>query len=316
MRVALLPTIAVELERAQRGGRIEVASADAVARLEVVARFEHPVEGRVVAVRDGEGLRFAREGAADLQHARASTLDGLLGAPTSPRRPASAAAWSDPVETAARLAAVVAHQNQLRTAKHLPQLSLAQPAVRSGEDLLLDMPDGYSGDETIAASFAIWGDALMRATYGDLFSLNTVYAFDGDRLVSATPYAQWAIENLPGDPVQLYRQLDPREEHAWKSGALEQLGRDWGHVAPGESAPTPVVFFSSDREQTSAAGAGTTLAFTVSKAALLDEARRGALWSSATEMPEPQTQPVISEVVLPARTVRRLAERGALKLEG
>ena len=171
-----------------------------------------------------------------------------------------------------RLNAVIDHQNHLRAKRGLPELKIASSgdeypeAVRIlGEtgDAGLTMTTSSFPEEPISASLQIDNSMIIRSQYNDLFSLNFVYRFAGDRLESVVPFVSWFLNQQPTE-ITLYRKMSTLEFALWKKRDIQNLGRDWGHSnsAAGESAVEAagilkVVHFSTSPTFTSAAGPDT-----------------------------------------------------------
>jgi hypothetical protein len=190
-----------------------------------------------------------------------------------------------------RLSLAMNHQNKLRRHKELPLLQA--PFVKTG----LEDNAGYRAEivgafpeEAILGNFLIRGDALIRASYGDIHSLNYVYIFEGNQLAQTKSYAVWALEGHASPSIHLYRKMSAQELELWHNGKLESLGSEWGY---GEK----VVHFATDAGETTSPlpDSAPLIEIGVPKKLLLTWAQEKRIWAGVLN---PET--LATEFIIPA----------------
>ena len=209
------------------------------------------------------------------------------------------AAWRNPAIAAARIRAVIKHQNEIRREKDAPLLGdeIEESTFRNQHHFVVEMPADfpYNSDHPYSGDFHLHDGKMIRSVQNDSYGINYVYEFEGPNLVKTTPHAVWVVQQLPGPTVTLYRSMSPPEYELWKQKKYTELGADWGHTH-GEK----VVHFSTSREFTSAGGSK-RVAVQVPKALLMKWAVEGQAATAAIREPEE-----IFEIVLPASKIGEL----------
>ena len=240
--------------------------------------------------------------------------------------------WREENIARARLNAVVEHQNQIRAQRkigliHLMQkepgtteIEFAGKKVRVGEQSTelkipnsdkkywIDDSDKFSYEAV--AGFHVVGNTLVRSLYNDIFGLNYVYIFNGDKLGSAVPYAIWSLMRSKEPVVRLYRAMGKEELDLWKNRQVAKLGStDWGHSFTGDTQ-MPVVHFSTDPHHTTKGEA--SLEIRVPRSLLLYWAKKtGRLWSADISRGEDRQ---IDELILPNDLLQKLEAAGKLEI--
>lgn len=214
--------------------------------------------------------------------------------------------WKDPGSAKLRLDAVISHQNRLREQKGLPKLATDSfnYSNHGNFGFYVETPGAFP-DQPITGDFMVLGDALIRHTYNDIFSLNYVYLFQGVTLVKVKTYGAWYLEQIPGPTVALYRQMSPLEHGLWERKEFAKLGKNWGHG-------TKVLHFSVSRDFTSAGGARDfpIVKIEVPKDILHEWAEKSELWSGVID-----ERTMVSEFVIPFDRIGQLFDRGLLQIE-